>query len=173
MILRRPLDPPYPSRLRSAFTLIEMLGMLVLLVGLAIVGEQAVAVALRSTRQAGYRADLITRVDASLNLLRRDVWSATALRTDPSGNQLLISQPDGSAIDWTFGDNRLIRTATGSNPLTFQEFPPLRFQVKGPLATLTFTGPAPSPPPSAEPSARNDETSITFLTARLLAGAPQ
>ena len=126
----------------------------------ALLFEQAFVIALRAQRNAQVQAALIGRVDAAVAALRRDVWAATAVRTE--GDRLVVEQPGGVAIRWQWAeDGTLTRTAVNGPPQAWPGLPRMTFTAAGPLVTLAV------PPTEGQPEER-----AVFASQRLLAGRP-
>jgi type II secretory pathway pseudopilin PulG len=119
---------------RRAFTLLELLGMLALLGVFMLISGQLFLMTTKLDRSSREQADQIARADNLLRLLRRDVWSATAMQTGESGLQLTTSP--GQTIEWNFDSQGTLTRTAGSQSINWKAMPSFRFDVHGPLVTV-------------------------------------
>ncbi len=119
---------------------------------------------MRAGRDTRARDDLIHRVDNAVDTLRRDVWSAAAIRAN--GKNLEIQSPTAptappSTIHWTAAeDGTLTRTPPGpdANTHTWPGLTGITFTSTGPLLTLHIAD-------------THGEEQATFVSQQLLMGA--
>jgi hypothetical protein len=96
----------------SAFTVLEMLLVLSLMMTISLLATRLFRSTLHLTRHAGEAAAIIARFDSALDVLRADVWSASAIDT-PDARSVRLAHPDGAVITWRYAaPGRLVRVVT-------------------------------------------------------------
>lgn len=115
--------------------LIELLVVLLLFAALWFVSSTIIAASLRAQRSARERVETIHRVDNALDALRRDVWSATAMRV--TDTTVYLEQANGATPTWTYADGVLERKSGDAPPRVWGAFPELLFSGRGAVITVT------------------------------------
>jgi type II secretory pathway component PulJ len=130
-----PRTTPHPR----AFTLIEMVAMVVLLAVFMLVFSELFKATYLGHRNAVRRDNLDLRVDAAMGSLRRDVWAAHAMTF--ANGALTLTLDDRSTTRWQFGPT-WTRTLAGDHITRWTGMPAdaVDAQVRGPVLTLTFGG---------------------------------
>jgi len=109
------------SPLKSAFTLIEMLFVIVLL-GIAMPLQVRV---FRTTMRVITDTPAFTNMQASIEnmvaSLRRDVWGATKIET-PDPATIILTLSNGTTARWQLGADGVVRQIDGPNPATPQRW---------------------------------------------------
>ena len=85
---------------RRAFTLMEMLVVIVLLGVFGLVASRLTTASARSLRDTPRATDAANRLDATLRAIRRDAWSARRLDAAGDGAALSVVRPDGTTVEW-------------------------------------------------------------------------
>jgi prepilin-type N-terminal cleavage/methylation domain-containing protein len=93
---------------RRAFTLTEMLSVLILLSALALVATRLFTTTSRLTVNSAKARDTMISTDTALAVLRGDVWSARKIET-PDARTAKLTLGDDRVVLWTIADNRLAR----------------------------------------------------------------
>jgi prepilin-type N-terminal cleavage/methylation domain-containing protein len=149
------MNNPLPSkRRRLAFTLTEMLAVVLLLSVFSVIVAELFVVTVRTQREAYRREALLQRLDAALSYIRRDTWTATAI--DADGPTVRLPSARGPVVTWKYTqDGKLTRTAEpGKAEQTWGDLPPVAFSARGPLLTLTL-------------KAMDREESVTFFSQQM------
>ena len=113
--------PPNPARqrnpsrtVRAGFSILVLMVVLALLGAFALVATRLIAASLRVHADAGQILGERRMLDAALDQLRRDVWSATKVRIEPGGAVVHVDRGDGTAVAWIVdGNGTLLRAERG------------------------------------------------------------
>ena len=128
MICRNTLNNARHRKRRRGVFLIEMVVVVALMAIVALVASQIMSISFKMQREARLHEALVTRVDNAVDRMRRDVWSAKAIRA--TDTKLDLDTPDGT-ISWEMSaDGILKRTRAGSNEGStgqWDEFPAFHF----------------------------------------------
>lgn len=89
----------------SGFTLIEMIVLTTLAGVFMLLASQAFMQTKRVMVQTQVSGQQASRWDGVVRHLRRDAWRCSAIDQDASRGDIVLSQPDGRAITWTWPDN--------------------------------------------------------------------
>ena len=121
--------------------LIELMMMLVIMAAVAVVVGDALAMMFHVYQETGQRDAMISRVDTVLDLLRHDVWSATAIRASVEEVEL---EEGGDQVTWKMGaDGKLTRSEGGELPRVWNQMPQVSFGGDGALLRVEMeSGPA-------------------------------
>jgi hypothetical protein len=131
-----------PNRVR-AFTLVEMVIVISMLLFFGMISVHVTNLCLRIPREAAQSQSAFERFDIAVNRLRQDVWAARSLRC--SDETTLEIGTDGPAVTWHVeSDGALSRTATEAGQPTpsvrrWESGQPMRFAVDGPTLNFTVT----------------------------------
>jgi hypothetical protein len=150
--------------------LVELMVVLILLGAFSLIFADAISIALKAQRNARSLDVRSMEADILVAALRRDTWSASALRVEKD-SRLEITQPDGRTIVWEdSSDGKVTRTeSTAPGDMeNWNHLPPVRFMVRGPLLTLEIAAPQ-----RGEGDATPAPEQATFVSQRLLAGGSQ
>jgi prepilin-type N-terminal cleavage/methylation domain-containing protein len=93
---------------RHAFTIIEMLAVLILLSALALVATKLFTATIRLTASSANARDTMISTEAALSVLRGDVWSARRIET-PDARTAKLTLDDDRIVSWTISNDRLTR----------------------------------------------------------------
>jgi type II secretory pathway pseudopilin PulG len=144
---------------RRSFILIEILVWLVLMAAVMLLMAEMMLSGLRIAKQAGERDALLGRVDAALDMMRRDAWRAEAI--EAIDNQAAFLVPEGVILWRMEGGNTLTRLnpADAAVKKAWNHMPALRFRASGPLLRV-----------EAEAGSNGRRESAVLVSQRMLAG---
>lgn len=97
-----------PHRKNAAFTMIEMLIVIVLIGAFVVIAARLTVSALGVISQTKQQADALRIFDRAMDQLQTDIWNADDF-TLPKPNTLLIDLPDEHSVLWLIKDNTLQR----------------------------------------------------------------
>jgi hypothetical protein len=92
------------------FLIVEMVGYVAILSGVLLVVGDVAATSFSLMRETREREAAITDVDAVMDLLRRDVWNASAIHAAPDA--LVLTTAEGT-VNWKYDGGTLTRSAVG------------------------------------------------------------
>ena len=96
------------------FSILILMVVLALLGAFALVSTRLIASALRVHADAGQVLGERRMLDAAVEQLRRDVWSATQVRIEAGGTPVRLDRGDGTAVVWIVdGNGTLLRAERG------------------------------------------------------------
>jgi len=127
------------------FTLIEVLSVVLLLGVFTLISSQVFIACLRVPVDTARTGAAVTRFDAAVHLLGRDVWGGSALRVvDP--HTVVIDRSNAPAITWRLEDGgTLVRSMPDGLPLSVRRWPgmpaSLSFKVEAAVLVLNISGP--------------------------------
>lgn len=163
---------PHPHPARGLY-LIELLAVLIVLGAVLLITAQIASTASRASAQAARFETTTTNLDLLLDLLRRDVWGASALRAttgQDTGIRLDFESPGGVITRWHLpADAPPTRTSPGGLTRTWANLPRLTLTVRGPLVTVEVPRENVSPHPQAAPVLDR----LTLPCQHLLSGGAQ
>jgi hypothetical protein len=136
--------------------LMGILFVLLLMGVLVVILSDLFLVTFKAQTQSSQREALVQQVDAMMAHLRRDTWSATQLRVDPSHAALV--HPSGETIEWHADAHGAITRTDSAGTKSWKKLPAITFASTGPLLKVTVKTPETS-------------ESITFISQQLQAGA--
>ena len=115
-------------RRRRGVFLIEMMVVVSIMAVVALLAAQIMTISFKMEREARLHEALVGRIDNAVDRMRRDVWSAKAVRA--TDTTLQLDTPDGT-ISWEMSaDGTLKRTRPGINDGAagqWKEFPAFHF----------------------------------------------
>lgn len=151
----------------SAFALIELLAVVLLLAGFAVIFADVFSVTILAQRSAVRSEELSNQFDSAMATLRRDVWNARTFRGSPDSLELTLA--GDQRIVWSqTSAGALTRSAPGEPDRTWRNAPPVRFTFRGPVLTLTVPTPPPSPIRGASRNTGQPDAAV-FVSQWLLA----
>ena len=142
---------PVTPGARRGTTLIELIGYLGILAVAMLLLSEVFMMLMHVTKETTDRDVMIGRVDTAVDMLRRDVWSATEIKITPpasrgpesaggaasagtSENRVEMKEPGGTIV-WQMGDDGLLtRSDGGTGPghtWTWKDMPKVTFAVQG------------------------------------------
>jgi prepilin-type N-terminal cleavage/methylation domain-containing protein len=149
MIHRRPASAP-------AFTLMEMIVVVMLLAVFLLIFSQLFIVTFRAKSEAEKRDALLHRVDSAIAVMRGDVWATRSMHAD--GPQVDLLSADGAPITWRSASDGTLSRSDGDAPARqWKHMPAITFASEQALLTLHIHTPG------------ADET-LTLISQQMLQG---
>jgi type II secretory pathway pseudopilin PulG len=110
---------------RGAFTLIELLGTLIIFIGVLALSTSVIVTAVKTIGNANAHMAQARSLDSAIALLRQDVWASSKIeQTDRQ--TLVLHNPDGAQILWTLTAKHDLQRLAGpgsARPRTFAALP--------------------------------------------------
>jgi len=119
----------------NAFTLVELIFVLVLLGAFALVSTKLLVSSLKIPHEAGLKRDAVVRFESATSALRKDVWSAQSLAS-PDASTVIVESSAGKTT-WHQEEDHIQRTPPDGHAQQWPLTQRLEFAVTGSTVKLT------------------------------------